>query len=111
SPVGDLGYSAIDQIAQFGLSSLKVIYYSEQLFSVNTSRIYVYIFLKHFSSMNANNEDINGRIINGSPIYISRIKKPALRQVFIITDTLTAAEKYPPPAGTVHAVWTAASDG
>ncbi|MCV6927358.1 hypothetical protein K3H84_25885, partial [Klebsiella pneumoniae] len=32
SPVGDLGYSAIDQIAQFGLSSLKVIYYSEQLF-------------------------------------------------------------------------------
>ncbi|MFM3953483.1 hypothetical protein AB8S43_29725, partial [Klebsiella pneumoniae] len=33
SPVGDLGYSAIDQIAQFGLSSLKVIYYSEQLFS------------------------------------------------------------------------------
>ncbi|PXL97619.1 sugar-binding protein, partial [Klebsiella variicola] len=25
-------YSAIDQIAQFGLSSLKVIYYSEQLF-------------------------------------------------------------------------------
>ncbi|TDV00523.1 hypothetical protein DET60_1424, partial [Raoultella planticola] len=31
-PVGDLGYSAIDQIAQFGLSSLKVIYYSEQLF-------------------------------------------------------------------------------
>ncbi|WP_220388678.1 hypothetical protein, partial [Klebsiella variicola] len=31
--VGDLGYSAIDQIAQFGLSSLKVIYYSEQLFS------------------------------------------------------------------------------
>ncbi|WP_227686808.1 hypothetical protein, partial [Klebsiella quasivariicola] len=26
-------YSAIDQIAQFGLSSLKVIYYSEQLFS------------------------------------------------------------------------------
>ncbi|MDS7675887.1 hypothetical protein NXH33_25775, partial [Klebsiella pneumoniae] len=72
---------------------------------------YVYIFLKLFFSMNANNEDINGRIINGSPIYISRIKKPALRQVFIITDTLTAAEKYPPPAGTVHAVWTAASDG
>ncbi|WP_217898377.1 hypothetical protein, partial [Klebsiella pneumoniae] len=72
---------------------------------------YVYIFLKHFSTMNANNEDINGRIINGSPIYISRIKKPALRQVFIITDTLTAAEKYPPLAGTVHAVWTAASDG
>ncbi|MDG3485725.1 hypothetical protein P8V84_17785, partial [Klebsiella pneumoniae] len=35
SPVGDLGYSAIDQIAQFGLSSLKVIYYSEQLFSEN----------------------------------------------------------------------------
>ncbi|BDA91245.1 hypothetical protein E3AUHO_39310 [Klebsiella pneumoniae subsp. pneumoniae] len=60
--------------------------------------------------MNVNNEDINDRIINGSPIYISRIKKPALRQVFIITDTLTAAEKYPPPAGTVHAVWTAASD-
>ncbi|MDM7113688.1 helix-turn-helix transcriptional regulator [Klebsiella pneumoniae] len=28
-----MGYSAIDQIAQFGLSSLKVIYYSEQLFS------------------------------------------------------------------------------
>ncbi|PXH30957.1 hypothetical protein, partial [Klebsiella variicola] len=27
-------YSAIDQIAQFGLSSLKVIYYSEQLFSI-----------------------------------------------------------------------------
>ncbi|MCP6064145.1 hypothetical protein NL348_17815, partial [Klebsiella pneumoniae] len=27
-------YSAIDQIAQFGLSSLKVIYYSEQLFSL-----------------------------------------------------------------------------
>lgn len=27
-----MGYSAIDQIAQFGLSSLKVIYYSEQLF-------------------------------------------------------------------------------
>ncbi|MHB6189870.1 hypothetical protein ACYBNF_25885, partial [Klebsiella pneumoniae] len=37
SPVGDLGYSAIDQIAQFGLSSLKVIYYSEQLFSLKTS--------------------------------------------------------------------------
>ncbi|TDV00520.1 hypothetical protein DET60_1421, partial [Raoultella planticola] len=34
-PVGDLGYSAIDQIAQFGLSSLKVIYYSEQLFSLS----------------------------------------------------------------------------
>jgi len=33
-----LGYSAIDQIAQFGLSSLKVIYYSEQLFrGPNTS--------------------------------------------------------------------------
>ncbi|HHO8750800.1 TPA: hypothetical protein ACRX2G_004794, partial [Klebsiella pneumoniae] len=76
-----------------------------------TSRNYVYIFLKHFSSMNENNEDINDRIINGSPIYISRKKKPALRQVFIITDTLTAAEKYPPLAGTVHAVWTAASDG
>ncbi|CED73453.1 hypothetical protein KPLM21_1400002 [Klebsiella pneumoniae] len=29
-----MGYSAIDQIAQFGLSSLKVIYYSEQLFRV-----------------------------------------------------------------------------
>ncbi|MHA9213423.1 hypothetical protein ACYBCT_10885, partial [Klebsiella pneumoniae] len=70
-----------------------------------------YIFLKRFFSMNENNEDINDRIINGSSIYISRIKKPALRQVFIITDTLTAAEKYPPPAGTVHAVWTAASDG
>ncbi|MGE6000066.1 hypothetical protein ACQJ2A_25450, partial [Klebsiella quasipneumoniae subsp. similipneumoniae] len=40
SPVGDLGYSAIDQIAQFGLSSLKVIYYSEQLF-----RGYTYIGL------------------------------------------------------------------
>ena len=40
---------------------------------------------KHFLSMNENNEDINDRIISGSPIYISRIKKPALRQVFIIT--------------------------
>nr|QXV89172.1 hypothetical protein [Klebsiella pneumoniae subsp. pneumoniae]QXV91510.1 hypothetical protein [Klebsiella pneumoniae subsp. pneumoniae] len=28
---------AIDQIAQFGLSSLKVIYYSAQLFSVPTT--------------------------------------------------------------------------
>ncbi|EGJ00299.1 hypothetical protein SD15574_1501 [Shigella dysenteriae 155-74] len=28
---------AIDQIAQSGLSSLKVIYYSAQLFSVNSS--------------------------------------------------------------------------
>ena len=39
-------------------------------------------FLKRFFSMNENNEDINDRIINGSSIYISRIKKPALRQVF-----------------------------
>ncbi|MGP8885255.1 hypothetical protein ACT01S_28880, partial [Klebsiella pneumoniae] len=30
-------YSAIDQIAQFGLSSLKVIYYSEQLFSLTST--------------------------------------------------------------------------
>ncbi|WP_223862152.1 hypothetical protein, partial [Klebsiella quasivariicola] len=36
--VGDLGYSAIDQIAQFGLSSLKVIYYSEQLFRSSIER-------------------------------------------------------------------------
>lgn len=42
--------------------------------SVNTSRNYVYIFLKRFFSMNENNEDINDRIINGSSIYISRIK-------------------------------------
>jgi len=33
SPVGDLGCLAIDQIAQSGLSSLKVIYYLAQLFS------------------------------------------------------------------------------
>ncbi|WP_312671176.1 hypothetical protein, partial [Escherichia coli] len=32
SPVGDLGYLAVDQIAQPGLSSLQVIYYLEQLF-------------------------------------------------------------------------------
>ncbi|MDT9973497.1 hypothetical protein RUW90_25615, partial [Klebsiella pneumoniae] len=32
-------YSAIDQIAQFGLSSLKVIYYSEQLFSATTQQL------------------------------------------------------------------------
>ncbi|MGL9722032.1 hypothetical protein, partial [Symbiopectobacterium sp.] len=33
SPVDDLGSLSIDQIAQLGLSSLQVIYYSEQLFS------------------------------------------------------------------------------
>ncbi|AVQ90620.1 hypothetical protein C6Q34_07865 [Citrobacter freundii] len=33
SPVGDFFDLAIDQIAQSGLSSLKVIYYSAQLFS------------------------------------------------------------------------------
>ncbi|MGL9720727.1 hypothetical protein, partial [Symbiopectobacterium sp.] len=32
SPVDDLGSLSIDQIAQLGLSSLQVIYYSEQLF-------------------------------------------------------------------------------
>ncbi|WP_235718776.1 hypothetical protein, partial [Escherichia coli] len=32
-PVGDFFFLAIDQIAQSGLSSLKVIYYSAQLFS------------------------------------------------------------------------------
>ncbi|MGL9721813.1 hypothetical protein, partial [Symbiopectobacterium sp.] len=34
SPVDDLGSLSIDQIAQLGLSSLQVIYYSEQLFRV-----------------------------------------------------------------------------
>ncbi|WP_204100730.1 hypothetical protein, partial [Klebsiella pneumoniae] len=64
--------------------------------SVNTSRNYVYIFRTRFFSMNENNDDTNDRMIKGSSIYIPRINKPALRQVFIITDKLTAPQNSPP---------------
>ncbi|MCH9486818.1 hypothetical protein, partial [Klebsiella pneumoniae] len=41
--------SAIDQIAQFGLSSLKVIYYSEQLFSRYSSEVSSLALLTHLA--------------------------------------------------------------
>ncbi|MFC0139418.1 hypothetical protein ACFFJN_04520, partial [Erwinia mallotivora] len=59
SPVGDRVGLAIDQIAQSGLSSLKVIYYSEQLF------IYDFYVKPKGTFLSDSTRDLSGRDVSG----------------------------------------------